>query len=630
MHQSRFLFIILSFVILSGTLMAQTHDPFDGQAASFRVNLSRYFKTPATELLSRKPLLDSVKMFVANDKWNMGNLKINLQRYEKLLTSVNRHYAYFRLIVYKDSKDTLAKKAKQELADAADKMDTRLGLQLQHPEILSLTGEKLKANGLSQYAYLLKKAREEAAQTLSIADEAIIAKLTDPLLERLTERYDNLMENIKADDMQLPGNKKINPVNNRSTVLRNPDPEVRAAGSKAYYAAYNVHAGLLAAALIDIASQKNAAAKLHGFKSAPEKTYASRLQLPEDSVRRMLKEMTSNADVLKSYKRVQSAQVKLRTGLTEVHSWDMFLPLDYSWQPMPYQKVKELILNSFRPLGSSYQSSFAWLLDPANGALDIAGGAGRMTENTAVGYPGVPTALYMKSYQGGLSEVLRLSHEGGHAIHAQLMSDQHIIPSYSSGPSYLFEAYAMLNELLVLDELQRQAVTVKAKAFFTQQFLEKLSLEVFISAQEGAFEQGIYDGTANGRMNNLADVDSLYSGIMRQYDIFFAAEPSRHSEWINKRLLFDDPLYNVNYLYAILISCKLYQQAHDDPAGFAPKYAALLKNGFDAPAGALMKKYMGFSLDNQTLLNSTLHLMQEKTQELSNLYTELNKVRPGK
>jgi oligoendopeptidase F len=112
---------------------------------------------------------------------------------------------------------------------------------------------------------------------------------------------------------------------------------------------------------------------------------------------------------------------------------------------------------------------------------------------------------------------------------------------------------------------------------------------------------------------------------MNKYDIYFAGEPQRRSEWINKRLVFDDPLYNVNYLYAILVSCKLYAMVHQDPTGFTAKYTALLKNGFDAPANDLFKKFMGFNLDNEALLNSTLQLMQNKTNLLKELYGKINR-----
>jgi oligoendopeptidase F len=75
-------------------------------------------------------------------------------------------------------------------------------------------------------------------------------------------------------------------------------------------------------------------------------------------------------------------------------------------------------------------------------------------------------------------------------------------------------------------------------------------------------------------------------------------------------------------LYAILISCKLYQVQHADPKGFAVKYTALLKNGFDAPADDLLKKFTGFSLDSGSLLKDALGLMRDKTAKLEALYAK--------
>jgi oligoendopeptidase F len=252
--------------------------------------------------------------------------------------------------------------------------------------------------------------------------------------------------------------------------------------------------------------------------------------------------------------------------------------------------------------------------------MEIAGGPNRVSEYTSVGFVGVPESLYMKNYNGTLGDISRLIHEGGHAIHEQLMSDNQIVPSYKYGPSIMYEAYAMFNELLLLDALEKQEKTNTGKAFYTKQFLDKLSHEIFTSAEEGAFEQGVYDGVAGGSINTREDVDKLYAGIMNKYDSYFPTEPLRQSEWINKRLVFDDPLYNVNYLYAILVSCKLYQQQHADPKAFAVKYTALLKNGFDAPADDLLKKFMGFSLDSGSLLKDALGLMKDKTGKLEGLY----------
>lgn len=619
MLRTCFYLLALLFGAYAAPVAAQSFDPFDGKAVAFRARPERYFSSPANEFEARTRLLDSTTVFTKSEAWTPAILNDKLALYEKLLVSLNRHYDYFQMLAYRDQRDTLARHAKDQLVQLTDSLDRYTAEQLRRPLFTAQAGDKAY-----RYLFLLQKSRSDAPHELDPVPAAIAARLSDPLIQRLTDRYDNLMDDIRAPDLSLPDGQKLNPVTNRNKVLQYPDASVRARGMKTYYQAYSAHAELLAGTLIDITAAKNALAQLRGFKSAPEATYTRRLQLPEDSVRAMLRQMTSLAEVLKNYQRVQAAQVKTITELDSVHSWDMSLPSGYSFKPVPFGQVKALTLRAFRPLGKPYQHLFGWLLDPANGALDIAAGPDRVNENTSVGYPGAPVTLYMKSYSGGVGEVLRLSHEGGHAIHMQLMSEAGIVPCYASGPGFLFEAYAMLNELLVLDELQQQATTAKAKAFYTKAFLDKLSLEIFTAAEEGSFEQGLYDGVAAGRIHDRRDVDSLYAGIMGHYDLFFQAEPERRSEWINKRLVFDDPLYNVNYLYAMLLTCRLYEQAHRDPADFGRRYAALLRNGFNAPADKLIRKFMGFGLDNQALLRSALELMQQRTIELVLAYKHLN------
>ncbi len=330
--------------------------------------------------------------------------------------------------------------------------------------------------------------------------------------------------------------------------------------------------------------------------------------------------MTRHTDILKDYQQLQADYIKRLTGLTTVNSWDTSLSDGFKWQPVSFTQTRSLILNALALLGKTYTDHFSFLLDPANGEMDIAAGPNRLTENTSIGFIGVPESVYMKGYNGSLSNISHLIHEGGHAVHEQLMSDNHIVPSYKNGPNMVYEAFAIFNELLLLDALKNKEKTPEGKAFYAIQFLNKLAFEIYQSAEEGSFEQQLNEGVAKGTINNREDIDNLYAVIMNKYDSYFPNEPQRKSEWIRKRLVFDDPIYNVNYLYAILISCKLFQLQHNDPEHFAVNYTALLKNGFDAPANDLLKKYMGFSLDSNSLLDGALELMKKRTLELKSIY----------
>jgi oligoendopeptidase F len=89
-------------------------------------------------------------------------------------------------------------------------------------------------------------------------------------------------------------------------------------------------------------------------------------------------------------------------------------------------------------------------------------------------------------------------------------------------------------------------------------------------------------------------------------------------EWMRKRLLFDDPLYLVNYLYAAVVAVALYDRAHTD-LDFASKFEALLRSGFDAEPQAILAR-MGIRLDDPSLVKAAARLLQTRTDELQQLY----------
>ncbi|MGB8683536.1 MAG: hypothetical protein WCD12_11695 [Candidatus Binatus sp.] len=150
---------------------------------------------------------------------------------------------------------------------------------------------------------------------------------------------------------------------------------------------------------------------------------------------------------------------------------------------------------------------------------------------------------------------------------------------------------------------------------------------MFTSAEEGTLEQGLYDGVAAGTIRNADDIDKLNGEILTHYELFAPREPLLRLNWMGKRLLFRDPLYLVSYLYAGLVACKLYEMSEADPKEFAKRYAALLREGFDAPANDLIRKNMGFSLDGDSLLDGALKFVEAQTSQLQEAYIAMSK--PG-
>ena len=187
----------------------------------------------------------------------------------------------------------------------------------------------------------------------------------------------------------------------------------------------------------------------------------------------------------------------------------------------------------------------------------------------------------------------------------------------------MFEAIATLNEFLLYDHLYQKSVDPKAQAFYLEALIDDITFQLFGSAQEATLEQSIYDGVIDGHIKNAADLDALTLSIWTKYDIWPALEPQLAHTWITKKLMVQDPLYLVNYLYAGLLATKMFDMLKQDPASFQRHYAALLREGFHAPPEELLRGLFGRDLTQQQLVDDGMNILQQRISSLAAIYKKL-------
>ena len=87
-------------------------------------------------------------------------------------------------------------------------------------------------------------------------------------------------------------------------------------------------------------------------------------------------------------------------------------------------------------------------------------------------------------------------------------------------------------------------------------------------------------------------------------------------------LMYEDPFYDINYVYAGTLGLKYYEMFKRDPAAFQVKYIALLKNGFDAPPDKLLKRFLGIDMRDPKLFPDAMTVLAPKINELKALYSQ--------
>ena len=545
--------------VLAAALLAAT------PVARYQIDKTRFFPYPALETQSRASLISEAEAFVRSPT---PTTEIALQgwlaEYDALLRGLERHDIYVYLRSEEDDQDTADAKADDALGEAEERIGDRLGRaaeELGPARIAALT----RSSALRPYRYLLDTARLRSMHQLSSTEARTVHEVAQPVLDSAVANYKALR---KSSD----------------SVARNQD-------------AY-------AALLFVIVAEQNGIARLRGFPGASEASYFDKSISP--------------ASVERTLGAIRTSTVYARYRSVTAHSSQ----LGFSPAPLPVGAAIPVILLAEQPMGAQYAGAYSALLSTENRRLDICDTDRCDRTGFSVGFAGTESAVYYGGYDGSVNSARALAHESGHAVHRQFMNLNQPIAAYNRGPNFMFESFAILNELLFLDHLYRAAPNDEQRAFYLNLFLKDATFQVWGSAEETDLESAIYRGVEGGTLLNAADLNALTTKTFAAYDPTEAKAADAAFYWARDRLFFTDPLYDVNYLYAGLLALQYFADLQAHPETFPLRYVGLLKNGFNDTPAALEMKFLGIDLSNEAgLVANAAGLIGARTDLLAKLYS---------
>jgi oligoendopeptidase F len=229
----------------------------------------------------------------------------------------------------------------------------------------------------------------------------------------------------------------------------------------------------------------------------------------------------------------------------------------------------------------------------------------------------VTSVFYSWEFGGSYEDVRRLAHESTHAIQRQLETDRGVKPVYATGPNWEFEATAVFTELALADGLARRAATPEERRFYLERFVSGKGLDtIFVAAAEAMLEEEIYDGVAKGTLRSADDLDALTRKVYGRLSIWAERDPSTASRWMTIPLLYEDPFYDVNYVWAGLAGLGFLERYEKDPEGFGKRYSALLENGFDRPVAELLQRFTGVDIHDPKWVDDALRVSAARVDAL--------------
>ena len=586
--------LIALSLCLSATLVSGAQSGLEAA----HISPTLYFRSDADESASRAALHAKVSPATeALASATLQSLPTKLDRCESLIAALQTHDAFLKIRTLEDTQDQPAKKARNEVETDQSVLEAAMDSRLRR---LSPS----EAASLGRYALLAESAQRDAAHALSPDAEQYRGAVVDPSLTSFSDAYDQIKTYLA-------------PPKEASAA----DTTTRRKALATWNEAYDRAAPEMATLLGTIVELENRDAVAQGYKNAADRKYQLR-GLSDALVTQTLAAVQAEAPAYRHYQEVLAHHAAWVLGVSPVLSSEVDLASTKA-PAISLPDAKNLILSSLQPLGTDYTNRFAALLDPANGRLDLAGGAHRANTGTSIHVYDAPTALYFSGYDGSLRQISTIAHEGGHAIHHELMNAGGAPIYERSGPSYFSEGFAIFNELLLLEHATEVAKTPVEKEYALERLLWKLSVELFVSAEETAFERSLYTQSMGQPLLDRAKIDSLYQASIAPYEYWPIADVGQSRFWMRKSLVFEDPLYLVNYLYASVIAVALYDKSHTDPQ-FPSKYEALLRRGFGSEPQAILAS-IGIRLDDSALIQPAARLLTEKTDELQKLYGQESK-----
>lgn len=468
-----------------------------------------------------------------------------------------------------------------------------------------LEGMIAKEPRLAAFRYQLLDRIRKGPHTLSAPEEALLSRLEPDLHAWPPALFQKVFDRTPFAEIAVEG-KTFNVHRDFESLIRHPDREVRRKAYEAYYGAFAEIRDLVGFALLREMRALNTEANLRGFPTYYHETLFDRY-LTRSQVDNLYAQIEARAPLYFDYQRFQMERIRPRLHGAEPEIWDMDLASGQGPEPrFTADEAVALVEGALSVLGPEYSRELHALLDPRNGRIDIVGGPNRDQGAFCEGYHG----FFLDNYQGLLTNVSTMAHEAGHGIHDQLVFNNRKSVLYGEGPGYMTESFAMFNEWLLRDHILKTSRDEALKRYVREDALNEMMV-LWEIARRAKFEMVAYDRVASGEITDEKGFGRTCVEVGKAYDLWFQRYPWLQDHWIRKHHYWSVPTYYVNYVVAHVLALTYYQRYLEDPRGFPEKYTAMVRNGFDRPASALLKDFLAIDLDDPKLLEGTFRLIQK-------------------
>ncbi len=419
------------------------------------------------------------------------------------------------------------------------------------------------------FAYFLKAMRKFKPHTLSEAEEKVINLKNVSGVQALQRLYDTIT-NRYTFRVAVDGEERELTRGELMSLVRSPDPDLRARAYEALYRVYGEDGSLLGQVYQTIARDwYNENITLRKFAS-PISARNLQNDLPDEVVDTLLDVSRRNAPLFRRYFRLKARHL----GMDKLRRYDIYAPVARTEKTYTFGQAAEMVFEAYARFEPRLASLARQVFEENHLDSEVRkgkrGGAFCATATNDL------TPWVLVNYQGKPADVATLAHELGHAVHSLLAQEHTLFTQHPVLP--LAETASTFGEMLLVDYLLdgERDESVRRDLLFRQ--MDDAYATIMRQAFFALFEKEAHEMIREG-----ASVDALSEAYLRNLDAQFGdalevADTFRW-EWVSIPHIYHVPFYVYAYAFGQLLVLSLYRQYRAEGASFKPRYLKLLAAG---------------------------------------------------
>lgn len=456
------------------------------------------------------------------------------------------------------------------------------------PEILSMDSEKLKnmikeSSKLQEYSFIFDKLLTQKEHILSKEIEEVLALASDTM-----SAPDNIRGALSDTDMKFPLIKDENGIvvqlteENYSSYIRSKDRRVREEAFKAIFGEYKSLENTFAAALISSVKNFIFETKVRKYNSTLECSLEPN-NIPVEVYTNAVKAINDNLGLLHRY---VSLKKKL-LGLDEMHMYDLYVPVtDYKSENIEFEDAVKIVEKGLKPLGEEYLNIFNEGINA--GWVDVFENKGKRGGAFSWGsYDTMPYVLLNYNYD--LNDVSTLAHEMGHSLHSYYSRKEQPY-QYHDYSLFVAEVASTTNEILLINDLIKDADSKERKLYLVNQQLEQIRTTVFRQLMFAEFELVVHEKLEKGDALTTDDFNNIWHELnVRYFGPDMVVDKEIDIEWARIPHFYSD-FYVYQYATGYSAANAFANSILENGETAVEKYKTFLKSGSsDYPINVLKK-----------------------------------------